>query len=211
MRAAAGRKARRRRVARGRRRRAVPAAAALALEASGAAFLAHDFSGADGLRLIALLEEFLDELPAADAAERAANGEAAVFGRWEKILDDVVASQERAVRDGGTPCVLSALASSGAVDDDIAALHGETRRQSAGLIFAALNSAKELKAAVRLLADEPELQAAARAEVDGALRGAAPTAESLKRLPTCAAFVSEALRLDPGIEHAKSVRAATCG
>ena len=28
-----------------------------ALEASGAAFLAHDFSGADGLRLIALLEE----------------------------------------------------------------------------------------------------------------------------------------------------------
>ena len=176
-----------------------------ALEASGAAFLAHDFSGADGLRLIALLEEFLDEPPAADPAARAANGEAAVFGRWEKILDDVVASQERAVRDGGTPCVLSALASSGAVDDDIAALHGETRRQSAGLIFAALNSAKELKAAVRLLADEPELQAAARAEVDGALRGAPPTAESLKRLPACAAFVSEALRLDPGIEHAKFV------
>ena len=58
---------------------------------------------------------------------------------------------------------------------------------------------------MRLLADEPELQAAARAEVDGALRGAPPTAEALKRLPTCAAFVSEALRLDPGIEHAKFV------
>ena len=177
-----------------------------ALEASGAAFLAHDFSGADGLRLIALLEEFLDEPPAADAAERAANGEAAVFGRWAKILDDVVASQTRAAAgDGGTPCVLSALASSGIADDGIVSLPAETRRQSAGLIFAALNSAKELKAAVRLLADEPELQAAARAEVDGALRGAAPTAESLKRLPTCAAFVSEALRLDPGIEHAKFV------
>ena len=41
--------------------------------------------------------------------------------------------------------------------------------------------------------------------VDIYVPGCPPTAEALKRLPTCAAFVSEALRLDPGIEHAKFV------
>ena len=53
------------------------------------------------------------------------------------------------------------------------------RAQTAGLLFAGLNSAKELSYAITLLANQPSLQAAARAEVDTTLGGRPPTYDQL--------------------------------
>jgi cytochrome P450 len=97
----------------------------------------------------------------------------------------------------------------------------ETRRQTAGLLFAGLNSAKELHALLHLLARYPDIQQAARSEVDEQLSGfddsdargrpleyhdlsgEAPT------LQYCARVVYEALRLSPGIEHLRLLTTRT--
>ena len=71
------------------------------------------------------------------------------------------------------PSVHSALADAGITDPEV------VRAQTAGLLFAGLNSAKELSYAATLLANHPQLQADARAEVDAVLADQPPSYSQL--------------------------------
>jgi cytochrome P450 len=88
------------------------------------------------------------------------------------------------------------------------------RDQTAGLLFAGLNSASEVRSLIQLLAAHPELQSTARAEVDTALAGRSPTYSDLQpeaagavpsTIDFCQRLVYESLRLAPGIEHLRLV------
>lgn len=200
------------------------------LDVAAAAFLAHRLSDSDSRRLIVLLEEMLAAAPpaappASEAGwrERAArlwprrsppdapaagagsecgpesDDETELSGRlretFERLCDRLVVAQEVPAA-AGELCVLRCVGMA----------RGEARAQSVGLLFAALNSAKELAAALTMLARYPALQEAVAAEADAALpAGGSPTYDDLeaRRLPACNAFLLESLRLSPGIEHVR--------
>ena len=118
----------------------------------------------------------------------------------------VAASAAATSDDGGSrsgegggllPCVLGVLR-----PDDVTS--AEARRaaaqQSAGLLFAGLNAAKELHGLLHLVAHQPELQAAARREVEAQLgrRGATAAAAGSE-----AAAEVEAAKAKVGLEAAK--------
>ena len=91
--------------------------------------------------------------------------------------------------------------------------HDEVKAQVAGLLFAGLNSAKELREMLDRVAHDGGLQAAARAEADAAMPmgdAAAPSYDAVStRLALCTRIVHEALRLSPGIEHLRLVTTKT--
>ena len=119
-------------------------------------------------------------------------------------------AQETGPETGPAASVLAALS---AGDVGYATPPSATvRAQVAGLLFAGLNSAKELHAMLAMLARYPPLQAEVAAEVDHALEGRRPAYSDLSstgsdepRLARCAQLVHEALRLSPGIEHLRLV------
>ena len=85
-------------------------------------------------------------------------------------------------------------------------MEAEARAQAAGLLFAGLNSAKELHGLLVLLARYPEMQAEAAAEISRELAPSEAVGYDLvcgrsPRLGYCGRLVDEALRLSPGIEH----------
>ena len=159
-----------------------------------------------------------------------------LYGMYDSMLRRLVAGQAavEAARTGDTPSgsdtnvelamatlptvlgVLRGCNSEGGLDEG-----EEARRQTAGLLFAGLNSAKELHALLHMLARYPDIQQAARSEVDeqlgdrgdsdergrtlefGDLSGEAPG------LQFCARVVYEALRLSPGIEHLRLLTTRT--
>ena len=218
----------------GRPDRAVPLHRLLqhfVLDVTTRCFLAKPISDADGRRLIVLFEEWLenppepprrdwrctarrwwaggDSPPSSDRLQRA----------YDAILDRLCSAQAEAeaarAAEGGDD---SSLLDSASVLEALGcgASMSEVRAQSAGLLFAGLNSAKELHSMLSMLAKHEGLQADARAEVDNVLRGQLPSYADLSaqggggsaagarvapQLELCARLVNEALRLAPGIEH----------
>lgn len=140
----------------------------------------------------------------------------AMLSRLVDRQDEAEELREAADDPPPTACVLGALTRHAAASDDpvrdisVRAAAREVARyeasaQTAGLLFAGLNSAKELAALLTLAATHPALHDDARNEVDALLAGAAPeyadVAGSSPRLKLVAQIVSESLRLSPGIEH----------
>jgi cytochrome P450 len=162
------------------------------LEAASAAFMAHRLGPADATRLAAIFGEFEEDPPGAGGGDGDGD-DSAVRRRYEALLDRVVASQEA---QPGQPSVLRALREAGVADPV-----GEARRQSAGLLFAALNGANELFSVLRMLGRHPDLQRAAATEAAALDEAAAAGPLPGSRLPHLSAIVDEALRLEPGILH----------
>jgi cytochrome P450 len=153
------------------------------------------------------------ELTAAHAAVAAEEGSALARAPAAAAAETATAAPVAPVEP--LPTVLGALTRAGVASD-----RPSVRAQTAGLLFAGLNSAKELSALLSLLAANPAIQRTARAEVDSVLRGCPPAFDDLTgeapRLEYCARVVNEALRLAPGIEHlrlttTRTMRVAAAG
>ncbi len=182
-----------------------------ALQAASATFLGGKLATADAARLAALFGEFEAEPPPQAAALAGADAmgsapdppaECALRRRYDAMLDGLVARQQQQQPRAGRASVLSALLGAGLPCAEAAA---EARKQSAGLLFAALNAANELRAVLRLVSADDAVQARAREEVDGVHVAGGDVAEAALggALPYVGAVVNEALRLEPGILHFK--------
>ncbi len=188
------------------------------IDVTSTSFLSHRLGDAESRRLIALLEEWLDTPPPLPPTtmqrlwRRFGRGGPIEVDRlhraYDVLLDKLCAKQADAftVADNTShpTSVYAALNACGLATDD------EVRNQTAGLLFAGLNSAKELHFMLSLLAKHPKLQEEARMEVDQKLGASLPTYESLsKGLDLCSRIVHEALRLSPGIEHLRLITTRT--
>ena len=212
------------------------------LDVTGRAFLACVIGDADCRRLIAIFEEWLVAPPESEprtpwarsvACARAclSRTEPPEPSRLQKTYDAVLrricdAMGAGAEGEGTSKPVRSVAAAlstarevpaggaSEAEAHDAASFEATVRDQTAGLLFAGLNSASEVRSLIQLLAVHPELQSTARAEVDAALSGRTPTYSDLQpeatgavpsTLDFCQRLVYESLRLAPGIEHLRLV------
>jgi cytochrome P450 len=212
------------------------------LDVTGRAFLSCVISDADSRRLIAIFEEWLVAPPESEPRTPWARGVACARAwlsrtepleplRLQKTYDAVLrricdAMGAGAESEGTTKPVRSVAAALStarevpaggapeAAAHDAASFEATVRDQTAGLLFAGLNSASEVRSLIQLLAAHPELQSTARAEVDTALAGRSPTYSDLQpeatgavpsTLDFCQRLVYESLRLAPGIEHLRLV------
>lgn len=212
------------------------------LDVTGRAFLSCVISDADSRRLIAIFEEWLVAPPESEPRTPWARGVACARAwlsrteplepsRLQKTYDAVLrricdAMGAGAEGEGTTKPVRSVAAALStarevpaggapeAAAHDAASFEATVRDQTAGLLFAGLNSASEVRSLIQLLAAHPELQSTARAEVDTALAGRSPTYSDLQpeatgavpsTLDFCQRLVYESLRLAPGIEHLRLV------
>lgn len=212
------------------------------LDVTGRAFLSCVISDADSRRLIAIFEEWLVAPPESEPRTPWARGVACARAwlsrteplepsRLQKTYDAVLrricdAMGAGAEGEGTTKPVRSVAAALStarevpaggapeAAAHDAASFEATVRDQTAGLLFAGLNSASEVRSLIQLLAAHPELQSTARAEVDTALAGRSPTYSDLQPEATgavpstidfCQRLVYESLRLAPGIEHLRLV------
>ena len=188
------------------------------IDVTSTSFLSHRLGDAESRRLIALLEEWLDTPPPLPPTtmqrlwRRFGRGGPIEVDRlhraYDVLLDKLCAKQADAFtvaeNTSHPTSVYAALNACGLATDD------EVRNQTAGLLFAGLNSAKELHFMLSLLAKHPKLQEEARMEVDQKLGASLPTYESLsKGLDLCSRIVYEALRLSPGIEHLRLITTRT--
>lgn len=188
------------------------------LDVTTAVFCAQPMPEADRKRMIALLEEWLADEPAdADDDDDDDSSSERLRRMYDAILGRLCTAQTQAACAAGAADLLpssifTALRSGGVAPSD-----AELRAQTAGLLFAGLNSAKELKSMLAMLAQHQPLQAEVRAEVDAALNGRPPSFHDLSKhsggteplLAQCTQLVHEALRLSPGIEHLRLVTTCT--
>ena len=159
------------------------------IDVTSTSFLSHRLGDAESRRLIALLEEWLDTPPPLPPTtmqrlwRRFGRGGPIEVDRlhraYDVLLDKLCAKQADAftVADNTShpTSVYAALNACGLATDD------EVRNQTAGLLFAGLNSAKELHFMLSLLAKHPKLQEEARMEVDQKLGASLPTYESFSK------------------------------
>lgn len=119
---------------------------------------------------------------------------AEIRGELQELLDGIIATRRA---EGGGDDLLSRLIA--ARDEDGSAMTDDQVRDEAMTLFLAGHEtvASTLAFAAWLLADHPEVQDRARAEVDEVLGDRAPALADLGRLPWVDAVVREALRLYP--------------